>query len=69
MQGQKYGRQGTHAAQWDELERLRDKMQPCHHPFLRENGYLCRHEEYFERLWNYRFDDSFRAVVSATVRH
>ncbi len=69
MQGQKYGRRGTHAAHWDELERLRDKMRLRHRPFLKENGYLCRHEEYFERLWNYRFNDGFRAVVSATVRH
>ena len=33
MQGQKHGQRGTHAAQWDELERLRDKMQPRHRPF------------------------------------
>ena len=69
MQGQKYGRRGTHAAQWDEMEHERDKMQPRHRPFLRENGYLCRHEEYFERLRNHRLNDGFRAVVSATVRH
>ncbi len=69
MQGQKYGRRGTHAAHWDEMEHERDKMQPRHRPFLRENGYLCRHEEYIERLRNHRLNDGFRAVVPSAVWH